>query len=141
VRRIDSLTQMRVRLTHATTQVSPTSLERIQQAWAGVPSDLCVGDLAFLALCLGMVSSDSYHCIFCERKGRTFNCDYHAEEQRTNDKILTCHLEFEADFQRHELRRTKQTINNVNKGINSQFLRSQSIQSKSSFQFFTSQWV
>jgi hypothetical protein len=28
---------MRVRLTHATTQVSPTSLERIQQAWAGVP--------------------------------------------------------------------------------------------------------
>jgi hypothetical protein len=30
-------------------------------------------------------------------------------------------LEFEADFQRHELRRTKQTINNV-KGINSQFL-------------------
>jgi hypothetical protein len=37
VRRVDSLTQMRVRLTHATTQVSPTSLERIQQAWAGVP--------------------------------------------------------------------------------------------------------
>jgi hypothetical protein len=34
---IDSLTQMRVRLTHATTQVSPASLERIQQAWAGVP--------------------------------------------------------------------------------------------------------
>jgi hypothetical protein len=37
VSRIDSLTQMRVRLTHTTTQVSPTSLERIQQAWAGVP--------------------------------------------------------------------------------------------------------
>jgi hypothetical protein len=35
--RIDSLTQIRVRLTHATTQVSPTSLERIRQAWAGVP--------------------------------------------------------------------------------------------------------
>jgi hypothetical protein len=34
---IDSLTQIRVRLTHATTQVSPTSLERIRQAWAGVP--------------------------------------------------------------------------------------------------------
>jgi hypothetical protein len=35
--RIDSLTQIRVRLTHVTTQVSPASLERIQQAWAGVP--------------------------------------------------------------------------------------------------------
>jgi hypothetical protein len=35
--RIDSLTQIRVRLTHATTRVSPTSLERIRQAWAGVP--------------------------------------------------------------------------------------------------------
>jgi hypothetical protein len=32
-------------------------------------------------------------------------------------------LEFEADFQRHELRRTKQRISNV-KGINSQFLLS-----------------
>jgi hypothetical protein len=37
--RIDSLTQIRVRLTHATTQVSPTSPERIRQAWAGVPMD------------------------------------------------------------------------------------------------------
>jgi hypothetical protein len=35
--RIDSLTQIRVRLTHVTAQVSPTSLERIRQAWAGVP--------------------------------------------------------------------------------------------------------
>jgi hypothetical protein len=35
--RIDSLTQIRVRLTYVTTQVSPTSLERIRQAWAGVP--------------------------------------------------------------------------------------------------------
>jgi hypothetical protein len=35
--RIDSLTQIRVRLTHVTTQVSPASLERIRQAWAGVP--------------------------------------------------------------------------------------------------------
>jgi hypothetical protein len=35
--RIDSLTQMRVKLTHATTQLSPASPERIQQAWAGVP--------------------------------------------------------------------------------------------------------
>jgi hypothetical protein len=35
--RIDSLTQIRVRLTHVTTEVSPTSLERIRQAWAGVP--------------------------------------------------------------------------------------------------------
>jgi hypothetical protein len=35
--RIDSLTRIRVRLTHVTAQVSPTSLERIRQAWAGVP--------------------------------------------------------------------------------------------------------
>jgi hypothetical protein len=35
--RVDSLTQIRVRLTHVTTQVSPASLERIRQAWAGVP--------------------------------------------------------------------------------------------------------
>jgi hypothetical protein len=39
VSHIDSLTQMRVRLTHATTQVSPASLERIQQAWARVPME------------------------------------------------------------------------------------------------------
>jgi hypothetical protein len=31
---------MRVRLTHATTQVIPTSPERIQQAWAGVPMQM-----------------------------------------------------------------------------------------------------
>jgi hypothetical protein len=37
ISRIDLLTQTRVRLTHATTQVSPTSPERIRQAWAGVP--------------------------------------------------------------------------------------------------------
>jgi hypothetical protein len=48
VSRIDSLTQMRVRLTHATTQVSPTSLERIQQAWAGIP-------MQELALAAGVV--------------------------------------------------------------------------------------
>jgi hypothetical protein len=35
--RIDSLSQIRVRLTHVTTQVTPTSLERIRQAWAEVP--------------------------------------------------------------------------------------------------------
>jgi hypothetical protein len=35
--RVDSLTQIRVRLTHVATQVSPASLERIRQAWAGVP--------------------------------------------------------------------------------------------------------
>jgi hypothetical protein len=32
-----SLTQMQVRLIHITIQVSPTGLERILQAWAGVP--------------------------------------------------------------------------------------------------------
>jgi hypothetical protein len=40
--RFDSLTQIRVRLTHVTTQVSPTSLERIRQAWAGVPMEPCL---------------------------------------------------------------------------------------------------
>jgi hypothetical protein len=69
-------------------------------------NDLHVGDLALLALCLGMVSSDCHHCIFCEWNGRTFNCDCHAEEQRTNAKILECQLEFRADFERHELMKT-----------------------------------
>lgn len=32
-----SLTQMQVRLIHIRIQVSPTGLERILQAWAGVP--------------------------------------------------------------------------------------------------------
>jgi hypothetical protein len=40
MRRIDSLTQTRVRLTHVTSQVSPASPERIRQAWAGVPMQL-----------------------------------------------------------------------------------------------------
>jgi hypothetical protein len=42
--RIDSLTQIRVRLTHVTTEVSPTSLERIRQAWAGVPMQHDIGE-------------------------------------------------------------------------------------------------
>ncbi len=67
------------------------------------------------------ISSDSYHCVLCERHGRTFNCDYDAGEQRTIAKILECYTEFIADFERHRERGTKQTINNV-KGINSQFL-------------------
>jgi hypothetical protein len=37
-----SLTQMQVRLIHITIQVSPTGLERILQAWAGVPMSACV---------------------------------------------------------------------------------------------------
>jgi hypothetical protein len=34
-----SLTQMQVRLIHIRIQVSPTVLERILQAWAGVPME------------------------------------------------------------------------------------------------------
>jgi hypothetical protein len=36
-----SLTQMQVRLIHIRIQVSPTGLERILQAWAGVPMCSC----------------------------------------------------------------------------------------------------
>jgi hypothetical protein len=56
--RIDSLTQTRVRLTHATTQVSP---ERIQQAWAGVPMETHPAERKYLGV-IHPITSKRYFC-------------------------------------------------------------------------------
>jgi hypothetical protein len=58
--RIDSLTQIRVRLTHATTQVSPTSLERIRQAWAGVPMYVSICMRTFVCRSSGRGPNNSF---------------------------------------------------------------------------------
>jgi hypothetical protein len=46
-----SLTQMQVRLIRITIQVSPTGLERILQAWAGVPMQIVIELLQGTACC------------------------------------------------------------------------------------------
>jgi hypothetical protein len=47
--------------------------------------DFYIGDLAFLALILGLVNSDSYWCVLCSLNGRTFNCD----EEQVEEKLRT----------------------------------------------------
>jgi len=55
-------------------------------------NDLYVGDLAFLAMSIGMNNSAGAHCIQCQKKAADFNCDQtHPNEVRTKAS-LTHHL-------------------------------------------------
>ena len=54
-------------------------------------NDLYVGDLAFLAMTIGMNNSSGAHCIHCKRKAREFNCNQiQGHEIRTKASLTEC---------------------------------------------------
>jgi hypothetical protein len=54
-----------------------------------------IGDLAFLAMLLGMKNSSGDHCLVCKKKGKEFNCIHTAEStKRTKATLESCLAEF-----------------------------------------------
>jgi len=76
-------------------------------------NDLYVGDLAFLAMSIGMNNSAGAHCIQCQKKAADFNCDQmHPNEVRTKASLTTC-------LNEHNTRKlTSKSVRN-HKGVNS----------------------
>jgi len=72
--------------------------------------DLYVGDLAFLAMAIGMNNSSGAHCIQCTKKAREFNCDQ-INDVRTKASLTECVNEF------NRQRLTNKSIRN-HKGVN-----------------------
>jgi len=76
-------------------------------------NDLYVGDLAFLAMAIGMNNSAGAHCIQCLRKAADFNCDQiHPQDVRTKASLTECLNEF--NTQRLRIRSVRN-----HKGVNS----------------------
>ena len=75
--------------------------------------DLYVGNLAFLAMLIGMNNSSGSHCVQCEKKARDFCCDnMHPHEMRTKASLTECLNEF------NTRRLTSRGVQN-HKGVNS----------------------
>jgi hypothetical protein len=52
-----------------------------------------IGDLAFLAMLIGMNHSAGDHCLMCKLKGSKFNCTHsnvNLLELRTNESVVEC---------------------------------------------------
>ena len=63
-------------------------------------NDLYVGDLAFLAMVIGMNNSAGAHCIHCKKKAMEFNCDHiHPQDIRTKESLTESLNEY--NRQRH----------------------------------------
>jgi hypothetical protein len=59
-------------------------------------NELFIGDLAFLAMLIGMNHSSSSHCLMCMLKGSEFNCDHNINNLtlRTKEKLVECLEEY-----------------------------------------------
>jgi hypothetical protein len=77
-------------------------------------NELFIGDLAFLAMLIGMNNSSGDHCLLCMFKGRQFNCNHNSITKRTRESLVDC-LEQYMLLAGHP---TKEPPNNVN-GVNS----------------------
>jgi hypothetical protein len=49
---------------------------------------LFIGDLAFLAMLIGMNNSSGSHCLMCMRKGSDFNCNHNQLTKRTKESLV-----------------------------------------------------
>ena len=75
-------------------------------------NDLYVGDLAFLAMAIGMNNSAGAHCIQCVKKASDFNCDViRPEDVRTKASLTACLNRY------NTLRLTNKGVQN-HKGVN-----------------------
>jgi hypothetical protein len=60
-------------------------------------NELFIGDLAFLAMLIGMNHSAGDHCLMCKLKGSEFNCthsDVNLLELRTKESVVECLEEY-----------------------------------------------
>jgi hypothetical protein len=64
-------------------------------------NELVVGDLAFLAMILGMNNSSGYRCVLCTKTGAKFNCDHNSLEPRTKALMEACLAKY-MDLSRNE---------------------------------------
>ena len=78
--------------------------------------DFYIGDLAFLAMLLGMPNAETKHCILCELLFHGFNCgkEITMSKLRTLEKLNKCLIEW--DIHKH-----KSNCNNIH-GVNSKRL-------------------
>lgn len=79
--------------------------------------DFYMGDLAFLAMTLGMEGSDGYHCLLCNKGGSKFNCPYHEVEgnRRTLGSITQALITFD------ERKMSNKSLANID-GVNEKLL-------------------
>jgi hypothetical protein len=57
-------------------------------------NELFIGDLAFLAMLVGMNNSSGSHCLLCMHKASNFNCPHTSLEPRTKGKLEECLAEY-----------------------------------------------
>jgi hypothetical protein len=57
-------------------------------------NELFIGDLAFLAMLIGMNNSSGSHCLMCMFKGAQFNCNHNSITKRTKESLTECLEEF-----------------------------------------------
>jgi hypothetical protein len=57
-------------------------------------NELFIGDLAFLAMLIGMNNSSGAHCLMCMFKGSQFNCNHNSVTKRTKESLVQCLEEF-----------------------------------------------
>jgi hypothetical protein len=53
-------------------------------------NELFIGDLAFLAMLIGMNNSSGQHCLICMMKKRQFNCEHTQLTPRTKESLAEC---------------------------------------------------
>jgi hypothetical protein len=57
-------------------------------------NELFIGDLAFLAMLIGMNNSSGSHCLMCMFKGSQFNCNHNSLTKQTKESLIECLEEY-----------------------------------------------
>jgi hypothetical protein len=57
-------------------------------------NELFIGDLAFLAMLIGMNNSSGTHCLMCMFKRSQFNCNHNSITHRTKESLVECLEEY-----------------------------------------------
>jgi hypothetical protein len=76
-------------------------------------NELFIGDLAFLAMLIGMNNSSGAHCLICMLKKSDFNCDHTQLTPRTKESLAEC-LEEYMLLVNHPTRKAPPNFNGIN---------------------------
>jgi hypothetical protein len=76
-------------------------------------NELFIGDLAFLAMLIGMNNSSGAHCLMCMFKGTQFNCNHNSITKRTKESLIEC-LEEYMLLSSHPTRKGPPNVSGVN---------------------------
>lgn len=74
---------------------------------------LFIGDLAFLAMLIGMNNSSGAHCLMCMSGRSNFNCEHNSLTMRTKESLVQC-LEEYMLAQTHPTRKAPPNVKGVN---------------------------